>query len=153
MSDYKKLKIKNYDLDFIGPLEDDIDFIFSNFFGAAYPALYRKELLWRPPTDSYETEKEYVVILELAQVDTQDVTITLSESVLSIRGVRRTTPPAERRRYHKMEIHYGPFEQKIAIPGEVDMENLSAHYKDGFLEIRLPKRAAPSKDIIDIKVE
>ena len=153
MSDDKKLKIKNFDLDLSGPLEDEIDFIFSNFFGSAYPTLYRKELLWRPPTDSYETEDEYVVILELAQVETKDVSVTLAEGVLSIRGVRKTTPPAERRRYHKMEIHYGPFEQKVPIPGEVDMENLSAHYKDGFLEIRLPKKSAPSKDIVDIKVE
>jgi HSP20 family protein len=153
MSEYKKLKIKNFDLKLSSPLEDEIDFIFSNFFGSSYPTLYRKELLWRPPTDFYETVDEYVIILELAQVAPKDVSVTLAEGVLSIRGVRKTMPPAERRRYHKMEIHYGPFEQKMSIPGEVDMESLTAQYKDGFLEIRLPKRNAPSKDVIDIKVE
>lgn len=153
MSDKKKHTLMDIDFRLSSPLEDEIDFLFSNFFGASYPTLYRKELLWQPPTDFYETVDEYVVILELAQVDTKDVSVTLAEGVLSIRGVRKTVPPAERRRYHKMEIHYGPFEQKLAIPDDVDMENLSAHYKDGFLEIRLPKKTAPAKDVIDIKVE
>jgi len=94
-----------------------------------------------------------VAILELAQVEPRDVSVTFQDGMLSIRGIRKAIPPAERRRYHKMEIHYGPFEQKISIPGDIDMENLTAHYKDGFLEIRLPKKPNASVGAVDIKVE
>lgn len=141
------------ELEVAGPIEDELDFLFSGFFGNNYPTLYRKELSWRPPTDFFETETDYVVIMELAQVVTSDVSVTYQDKVLSIKGVRKAVPPTERRRYHKMEIHYGPFEQKVAIPGEVEMEALSAQYKDGFLEIHLPKRTAPVSGTVDIKVE
>jgi len=135
------------------PLEEEMDFFFSSFFGASYPSIYRKELAWRPATDVYETEDCFVVILELAQIDPRDVAITFHDGLLLIRGIRKTMPPPEPRRYHKMEINYGPFEQKIPIPGDVDTDNLSAQYNNGFLEIRLDKTRTFSVNTINIKVE
>lgn len=146
-------KIKKEKMDLLGPLEDELEFFFSSFLGATYPTLYRKELSWKPPTDFYETEDEFVIILELAQIRPEEVQVTFQDKVLAIRGVRKTALPEEQRNYHKMEINYGPFEQKLVIMGEVDMENLSAHYSDGFLEIRLPKKTAGPDEVIDIKVE
>ena len=134
-------------------IEDEFDFILGNFFGSNYPSLYRKGLHWQPPTDFYETEEEFVVILELPQVDIKDVSITYQQGILAIRGVRKAIPPQERRRYHKMEIHYGPFEQKILMPTQVELNQLEAHYKDGFLEIRLPKVNLSVKKPVNIKVE
>ncbi|MBN2103707.1 Hsp20/alpha crystallin family protein [bacterium] len=134
-------------------VEEEFDFVFSNFFGSAYPSLYRKGIHWKPPTDFFETDNEYVVILELPQVNVKDVSITYQQGVLSIRGIRKAVPPAERRRYHKMEIHYGPFEQRVSLPGEIDLEKLSANYQDGFLEIRLPKIDISFSDSVNIKVE
>ena len=134
-------------------IEDEFDFILGNFFGSNYPSLYRKGLHWQPPTDFYETEEEFVVILELPQVDIKDVSITYQQGILAIRGVRKAIPPQERRRYHKMEIHYGPFEQKILMPTQVELNQLEAHYKDGFLEIRLPKVNLTVNKSVNIKVE
>lgn len=149
MADAKELKLE----DVLGPLEDEIEFYFSSFLGASYPSIYRKELCWKPPTDVYETESDFVVILELAQMKAEEVSITYQEGVLYIRGVRKAEPPTERRRYHKMEINYGPFERRIAVPGDVDIENLSAHYKAGFLEVCLPKRMTPPMGSVEIEVE
>ena len=139
--------------DLLGPLEEEVEFFFSSFFGTPYPSVYRKELCWRPPTDVYETETDFVVILELAEMKAEEVSITFHEGVLTVRGVRKAVPPSERRRYHKMEINYGPFERKISIPEDVDMDNLCAQYENGFLEIRLPKLRIPLEGAIDIEVE
>ena len=149
MDEIKELKLE----DLLGPIEEEIEFYFSNFLGSSYPSIYRKELCWKPPTDVYETDTDFVVILELAQMKTEGVSITYQEGVLFIRGVRKAVPPSEQRRYHKMEINYGPFERKIAIPDNVDVEKLSAQYQMGFLEIRLPKIQTPPTETIDIKVE
>ena len=149
MSDSKEMKFEAI----LAPLEDEMDFFFSSFFGASYPSVYRKEICWKPPTDVYETSGEFVVILELAQMRPEEVSITFQSGILYIRGIRKATPPSEQRRYHKMEIHYGPFERKIAVPGDVDVENLSAVYKDGFLEIRLPKEESGQMDAVDIRVD
>ena len=151
MAQVKKKEIQELDLSC--PIEDELDFFFSRFFGATYPTLYRKELIWRPPTDFYETENDFVVVLELAQVSASEVSVTLQEGVLSIRGIRKMPIQDEPRQYHKMEINYGPFEQKLYVPGDVDMENLSAQFSDGFLKIRLPKKTPPLAGAVDIKVE
>ncbi len=143
MSHHKKTLLENV----LAPLEDEIEFFFSNFVGSSYPSIYRKELCWKPPTDVYETETDYVVILELAQVKNEEVSITFRDGILAIRGVRQTIPPSERRHYLKMEISYGPFERRVAISEDVDMDQLSAQYKDGFLEIRLPKKKTDSLNI------
>ena len=147
----EKVKLKLEDL--LGPLEEEIEFYFSSLLGATYPSIYRKELCWKPPTDVYETETDFVVILELAQMKSEEVSITYQDGVLLIRGVRKAVPPTERRRYHKMEINYGPFERKIAIPGDVDVENLKAEYQMGFLKICLPKKQEPPQKSVDIEVE
>ncbi len=144
---------KSADLDLLGPLEEELDFFFSRFFGSPYPSIYRKELSWKPLTDFYETDKEFVLVMELAQIHPDDVSIQLQDGVLAVRGVRKANPPSERRRYHKMEINYGPFEQKVAVSDDVDMEKFSASYHEGFLEIRLPKRKSEPGAKMEIKVE
>jgi HSP20 family protein len=149
MAESKETKLE----DMLGPLEEELEFYFSSFLGASYPSIYRKELCWKPPTDVYETESDFVVILELAQMKAEEVAITFQEGILFIRGVRKATPPTERRRYHKMEINYGPFERRIAVPGDVDVENLSAIYEQGFLKIRLPKKKVPPTESVDIEIE
>lgn len=137
----------------LGPLEDEIEFFFTNYFGSSYPSLYRKELYWKPPTDVYETETDFVVILELAQMNPDEVSITFQNGILYIRGIRKSLPTTEQRQYHKMEINFGPFERRVAITEEVDMEKLTAVYNEGFLEITLPKVQTDSSQIIDIEVE
>jgi HSP20 family protein len=141
------------DEELLGPLEEELDFFFSRFFGSPYPSIYRKELSWRPLTDFYETDNEYVLLMELAQIKPDEVSIRFQDGVLTVRGARKAVPQAERRRYHKMEINYGPFEQKVAIADDIDMERLAASYQDGFLEIKLPKRKTESVPFIEIKVE
>jgi HSP20 family protein len=149
MTKAKDLMVK----ELLGPLEEEMEFYFSSFFGTSYPSIYRKELCWKPPTDVYETKDDFVVTLELAQMKAEEVSITYQEGILFIRGIRKAIPPSEQRRYHKMEIHYGPFEQRIPIPSEVDIDKLTAHYKDGFLEIRLPKNTSENIDSIAIEIE
>jgi HSP20 family protein len=147
MAETNEIQLK----DILGPLEEEMEFFFSSFFGSSYPSLYRNELCWKPPTDVYETETHFVIILELAQTKAEEVSIIYQDGVLSIRGIRKALPPEERRRYHKLEINYGPFERKIAIPKEVEIRSLAAVYRDGFLEIRLPKKTPSTVENHEIR--
>jgi len=135
------------DLELLGPLEEELDFFFASFFGSSYPSLYRKELTWKPSTDFYETEKDFVLVMELAQIKPEEVSITYKDGTLTVRGIRKGVPPSERRRYHKMEINYGPFEQKVSVPGDIEVDKLNVFYNDGFLEIRIPKKQNRSIEI------
>jgi HSP20 family protein len=96
--------------------------------------------VWRPPTDMYETEEAIVVRVEIAGMREQDISIALEDRILTIRGVRPDT--SERLAFHQMEIPYGEFNTEVELPAPVLSEGVEATYRDGFLQITLPKAHA-----------
>jgi HSP20 family protein len=92
---------------------------------------------WSPPTDVFETETSFVVRVEIAGMRDQDFSVTLDNNYLTISGVRPDVP--ERRAYHQMEIRSGEFNAVVSLPGDVDIDQSTAEYEDGFLTITLPK--------------
>jgi HSP20 family protein len=67
----------------------------------------------------------------------QDFTVALEDRTLSIRGVRSDT--SERRAFHQMEIPFGEFSTEMELPAPIVPEGVEAIYRDGFLQITLPK--------------
>ena len=92
---------------------------------------------WSPPTDVYETETNFVVRVEAAGMRESDFTINAEYNFLVISGVR--TESAEWRAYRQMEIRFGEFSTTIELPLGVDVSKADADYKDGFLNVILPK--------------
>jgi HSP20 family molecular chaperone IbpA len=95
-------------------------------------------IAWRPPTDIYETVDAIVVVLELAGVDEEDMTVTLFSDLLVIEG-RRQQPVTEMSACHQLGIHYGDFRAEIAMNVPVDHDNVKADYRNGLLKIILQK--------------
>ncbi len=93
--------------------------------------------VWSPPTDVYETNREYVIRLEVAGLHEEDFQITYEDGYLLITGIRSDVP--ERRAYHQMEIRFGKFLTVIAVPGPVNLDDSKAEYEAGFLTVTLPK--------------
>jgi HSP20 family protein len=99
---------------------------------------------WTPAVDVYETASALVVRLDLAGVDPERTEVHAEPYLLTIRGVRRERNAAEgqqERAYHTLEIPYGRFERGIRLPAGLDTDAAQANYRDGLLEITLPKRA------------
>jgi len=96
---------------------------------------------WQPEVDVYETEKAFVVRVELAGVQGRDLRVTVDADELRIRGVRRPPESAEPLRLHRMEIASGPFERRLRVPIPFVREAVSANLADGFLTVTLPRRA------------
>lgn len=93
--------------------------------------------LWRPPTDLYETDKEYLVRVEIAGMQDAELNIAIEGRELAIYGLRQ--PPSEQAAYHQLEVRFGEFLSAVELPGEVDVDTVKADYKDGFLRVTLPK--------------
>ena len=93
--------------------------------------------VWSPPTDVYETEKDYVVRVEIAGMREEEFEITVENNFLMISGSRPDLP--ERRAYQQMEIRFGKFETAVGLPGPVDLDSSQADYSEGFLTVTLPK--------------
>jgi HSP20 family protein len=100
--------------------------------------------VWTPAMDMYETEEALVIVLDLAGVDADRTEVHAEPHLLLVRGMRRErrTPsrPDEQRSYLALEIPYGRFERTVRLPPGLDTAEARASYREGLLEITLPKR-------------
>jgi HSP20 family molecular chaperone IbpA len=99
--------------------------------------LARQHKIWRPPTDVYETDSYVVVKVEIAGMEEGDFDIALDSKRLIITGVRHD--PAAKLAYQQMEILYGQFETEVYVLWAVDEDKIEATYRNGFLNVFLPK--------------
>jgi len=95
-------------------------------------------IVWRPPTDIYETPDEIIVVIELAGVTEEEMTVTLFSDLVVVEG-RREQPVTDMNACHQLGIKYGDFRSEIVIHAPVDHNNVKAEYKNGILIITLPK--------------
>ena len=100
--------------------------------------------VWTPAMDIYETDSALVVLLDLAGVDATRTEVHAEPHLLVVRGMRRERDSAgsteEERSYHALEIPYGRFERSVRLPPGLDTTAAKASYREGLLEITLPKR-------------
>ncbi len=94
---------------------------------------------WAPSADISETEKEFCIRAELPAVKKEDVTVTLDDGVITIKGERRQEKEVKEQKFHQMETFFGSFERRFGLPENVNAEGVRCDYKDGMLSIHLPK--------------
>ena len=99
--------------------------------------LRRRSHLWRPPTDAFETEEAYVIVVEVAGMRGAEFSVTFERPIVWIRGARGDA--AGSKAYHQMEIAYGDFETGVHVHAPIDEFAIEASYNDGFLRVILPK--------------
>jgi HSP20 family protein len=129
----------------------------DRFFASLWPAAVNGEAAvgaaWAPAIDVHEEKDGYIVKAELPGVKREDVSLSLEEDVLTIKGERREEKEEKREGYLRRERAYGAFQRTLQLPRPVKAEAVSAEFKDGVLKIRLPKAdTAKSREIkIDVK--
>lgn len=97
--------------------------------------------VWTPAVDVYETDEAIVVLFDLAGVDAAQTEVQAEPHLLIVRGVRSERHgPTAQRTFHTLEIPYGRFERSLRLPDGTDTAAARASYRDGLLEITLPKR-------------
>ena len=101
----------------------------------------------------FETEEEIVVRMGIAGMKPQDLYVTISRDLLIVRGERRGKASTGKTVYQNMEINCGPFERNIHLGKPIDPDNIKAIYKDGFLEIKIPKRPGKVNQAKETKIE
>ncbi|MFO8011111.1 MAG: Hsp20/alpha crystallin family protein [Dehalococcoidia bacterium] len=94
---------------------------------------------WIPPVDVYEKPDKYIVKAELPGVKEDDLDISVSEDVLTIKGERRYERDEEEEDLYRRERAYGFFKRNINLPSAVDEEKVEAGLENGVLQVQLPK--------------
>jgi HSP20 family protein len=103
---------------------------------------------WYPAADVYENDGEYTVAVDLPGIDRTALEISVDDDRLTIKG-NRVAPEATR---HRAECPSGKFLKTFSVPASVDQNDIRADYKDGVLQVRLPKRPERKAQRVEIKV-
>ena len=96
---------------------------------------------WRPPTDVFETSEQIIVLIEVAGVTEENISVTLFSDLLVVEGTREQPAffKAGMTACHQLGVKYGESRSEVYVPVNVDHDNVTAEYKNGMLKINLKK--------------
>lgn len=107
---------------------------------------------WSPAADVQETDTEFLIKADLPEVLKEDVKVQVEDGVLTVQGERRREEETNGKRFHKVEREYGKFVRRFALPVEIDATRVQAEFKNGVLNVHLPKTTKAAAKAIDVKV-
>ena len=116
--------------------------MFEDFFNnwAVHAAQDQRNESFRPAVDILEKDNKVLMRCELPGVDEKDLDLKLDGRTLTIKGERKQESDASGLVYHQIESLYGAFSRSFDLPNSVDIEKISAAFKDGVLTITIPQR-------------
>ncbi len=95
----------------------------------------------RPSVDISEGKKAYTVRAELPGMELEDLSVEVDDRTLVLRGEKRRETEEEEAGYHCLERSYGAVQRVLSLPDDADGEAIEARFRNGVLELRIPKRA------------
>ncbi|MBM2828840.1 MAG: Heat shock protein Hsp20 [Actinobacteria bacterium] len=109
--------------------------------------------MWTPAVDIFETEEAVVVKAEIPGVERDQIAVGIKDGILTLHGERKFEKEVKEENYHRIERAYGTFHRSFSLPSSVEQDKISAKFKEGVLEVTLPKkeRATPKQIKVDVK--
>lgn len=147
------------------PHRDEFDRWFDRmaeeFWRRPFPSLFHPERWWpartvsvpMPALDAYEEKDEVVVKAELPGMAKEEVEVNLAGSTLTIKGEKKKEEEIKEEEYRYRERSYGSFVRSVELPCEVKADQVKATFKDGVLEVRLPKTEEARKRSVTVTIE
>ena len=108
---------------------------------------------WEPAVEMFETDQHVVVRAEMPNIDPKKVDVTVTDGVLTLRGETRHEEEHTGRNYFRRELRTGAFTRTLSLPTEVKSAEAKATYKDGVLEVKLPKSERVRPTSVQVQVE
>jgi HSP20 family protein len=138
----------------VSEFKREIDTLFDNFFGAKWPLAFSAESKgFVPAFDVRETEDDLLVSAELPGVEASDIEVNLVGSVLVIKGEKKEEKEEKGENRHTVERTYGSFTRSVTIPCDVIQDKIEANFRNGVLELKLPKAQHEKKTARKIEVK
>jgi HSP20 family protein len=106
----------------------------------------------KPSLDVGATEKEYSVSVELPGVDAKDVRLELNGDTLKIKGEKNQEKEEKDKNYYRVERSYGSFQRILSLPEDADSDGIKASYKNGIMNVTIPRRALPDAGTRQIEI-
>ena len=144
----------------ISPFED-MERMFDNYFSRGWMRPFHME--WPsfpkmkafegkiPSVDVIERDNEVVVKAELPGVDKKDIDISVTTNTVTIKGSTSHEEKEEKGNYYRCEMSRGSYSRTLSLPADVDEEKTKAKFKDGILELTLPKLKKSKRHTIKVE--
>ena len=138
----------------VAELQNRINRIFDESFGRSRELDDETSLqAWRPAVDIYEVDGGIVVAAELPSVVKENVSVEVKDDILTIKGERLANPKIKEDSYYRRERLYGPFKRSFTLHQNIQPDLIKATFKDGILEIEIPRPQKEQPKQITVKVE
>ena len=134
----------------LATVQDEVNRLFEGFFSRGLRGDARDSFV--PAVDVEETPEEFVVHADLPGLSQKDVKVTLTGDMLTIRGERKQESTHRNGGYHRIERVQGSFERSFALGTPVRNDKVKAQFKDGVLEVRVPKAEEARSREIEVQV-
>jgi HSP20 family protein len=141
-------------------LEQDMERMFNDFWRRPFLGLWDSDRWWpgrtlglqMPAVDVYEEKDDVVVKAEIPGLSKEEIEVMLTDSTLTIKGEKKKEEETKEKNYYCSERSSGSFSRHLELPAEVKTDQAKASFKDGILEIRLPKTEEAKKKAVKVKV-
>jgi HSP20 family protein len=144
----------------LGRWEREMERVFDDFIGRRVRPVWGDRWwpgesigLSTPAVDLYEEKDEIVVKTELPGIAKDDIQVNVSDHLLTIKGEKKKEEETKEKNFYRSERSYGSFSRSVELPADVHGEKARASFKNGVLEIRLPKTEEAKKKEVKVKVE
>jgi HSP20 family protein len=142
-------------------LEQDMERMFNEFRRRPLLSFWEPDRWWpgrtlglqMPAVDVYEEKDDVVVKAEIPGLSKEEIEVTLTDSTLTIQGERKKEEETKEKNYYCSERSSGSFARRLELPADVKADQAKASFKDGILEIRLPKTEEAKKKAVKVKVD
>lgn len=140
--------------------EREMDRMMEDFFGRRFlprwpERWFRTEglQLHAPAVDVFEEKDEIVVKAEIPGIEKDSIEVNLSDHILTIKGEKKQEEEVKEENYYRSERSYGSFVRTLELPKDVQADKVKATFKNGVLEVRMPKTEQAKAREIKVKVD
>jgi HSP20 family protein len=131
--------------------QNRLDQIFDSFFGDTLNSVGHEWAGWAPQVDVEETPESFKFHADLPGLNKKEISISVENNRLTIKGERKTEADEKKSSFHRVERTYGTFCRSFQLPSSVQSDKVEASYRDGVLEITVPKAEEVKPRAIEIK--
>jgi HSP20 family protein len=125
--------------------------LFEPFFRFPFFTEEMRTSAWNPPVDVLEETDKVIVKIEVPGIEEKDLRVTFEDGLLTISGERQFERKEESN-YHRIERAYGSFTRTFSLPRSVDANQIVANYRNGVLEVEIPKKEESRPKQIQVNV-
>jgi HSP20 family protein len=138
----------------VAELQHRINRMFDDSFGRSREMDDEMNLrAWRPAVDIYEAENGIVVAVELPGVSKESVSVEVKDDVLTLTGERLANPAISEDSYYRRERLFGPFKRSFTLNQNIKPDQIKATFKDGVLQIEIPRPVQEQPKHVTVNVE